>query len=66
MISDFTGRRPLPLRDYVVSIDRVVLCRETTRQKFGDSLCDGTRPIKIWTRLVFFVIILLNMEMPNC
>ena len=23
MIPDFTGRRPLPIREYVVSIDRV-------------------------------------------
>ena len=30
MISDLTGRRPLPVRDYVVSIEVVVLSCEIT------------------------------------
>ena len=37
--ADFTGRRPLLVRDYVVSIE--VLNCEITCKKFGDSLCDG-------------------------
>ena len=41
MIWDFVGPRPLPFRDYVVSIKG--------GQKFGDSLCDRIRPIRSWT-----------------
>ena len=48
MILDFTGRRPLPVRDYVVSIEDGPKS-EITCQKFGDSLYGGIRPIKSLT-----------------
>ena len=37
---DFTGRRPLPVRDHVVSI------KDRWFQKFGESMFDGTRSIQ--------------------
>ena len=45
MISDFTG---LSIRDYVVSIESALSC-EITCQKYGDTLCDGIRPMRSWT-----------------
>ena len=44
MIENFTGRRPLSVRDYVVSIEGGPMLT-----KFGDFLCDGIRPMKNWT-----------------
>ena len=53
MIWNFVGRRPLSVRDYVVSIkggpNLGLLSCEITCQKFGDSLYDGMRPMKSWT-----------------
>ena len=50
MIWDFMGRRSLPVRDYVVSIEGGpnlgLLSCEIRCQKFDDSLCVGIRLMK--------------------
>ena len=61
MILNLTGRRPLPVKDYVVSIEGV-LCFEIMRQKFES---DRQTDKKLDMETCFFVIILPNMDSPN-
>ena len=64
MISDFTGRRPLPARDYVVSIDGPKLWNHVSKV-WRLLVWRNKTDEKLDVKTSFFVIILTNMDSPN-